>query len=80
MVRADIQSCLCEGAQEWHNPELSDLERIALRTYQLEDEDRWIMASENCFKQLASTALNQLLGMEYGWNDVSNTKSHTAWT
>ncbi|KAJ5770704.1 uncharacterized protein N7511_002755, partial [Penicillium nucicola] len=65
-VRANIQSCLREAAQEWYMIELSDLERKTLRIYPLEDDDGWFKELENWFKQRASSALKQLLSVSRG--------------
>ncbi|KAJ5351222.1 hypothetical protein N7452_000196 [Penicillium brevicompactum] len=42
VIRANVQSCLRDGALEWYTSELSDLERAALRTFPMDSEHGWL--------------------------------------
>ncbi|KAJ5332216.1 uncharacterized protein N7506_005999 [Penicillium brevicompactum] len=42
VARANVQSCLRDGALEWYTSELSDLERAALRTFPMDSEHGWL--------------------------------------
>lgn len=79
VVRANVQSCLRDGALEWYTSELSDLERAALRTFPMDSEHGWLKALEARLKPRASTATSQLLAGNYSWTDVRNARSATAW-
>jgi hypothetical protein len=67
MVRDNIQTCLRGTALEWHTSELTDFEKDALRTVDL--ERGWI---KQRFKERAPIAWNRLEKERYTLKDAAN--------
>ena len=68
LVKANIQACLRGAALNWFTAQLTELEKMALRTAPL--EAGWLTALSRRFKPNPQAALHKLTNTTYGYKDV----------
>ena len=68
LVKNNVHACLRETALSWHTIELSNLEKLALRTATL--EDGWIKALIKRFKPRISESIDKIQNASFSMIDV----------
>ncbi|CAG8253100.1 unnamed protein product [Penicillium olsonii] len=79
VVRTNLQACLREAAQAWYSSELSEQDRLILRTFPCDSEFGWFTMLEKRFKPRAASAMAELMSSSYSWTDVRNALPASAW-
>ncbi|KAL4982568.1 hypothetical protein BDW68DRAFT_182429 [Aspergillus falconensis] len=73
IVKSNIQACLQGAALSWFTSQLTDLEKVALRTATL--EVGWLSSLSKRFKPNPQQALQKLNALSYGYKDVQEGKT-----